>query len=122
MERAGFAAETTNDGVRAMERAGAAMCPALGALARQGAWAGLRPVTPDLLPIIGRDPEQAHLVYACGHSRNGVLLAPVTGDAVGDLLSARPVAWDLRAFRVERFALGELAREERGDEESRRFT
>jgi glycine oxidase len=42
-------------------------------------------------------------VYACGHSRNGVLLAPLTGDAVADLVLGTAPAHDLTPFRVERF-------------------
>jgi glycine/D-amino acid oxidase-like deaminating enzyme len=66
-------------------------------------WSGLRPVTPDFLPILGRDPAFDAVVYACGHSRNGVLLAPLTGDAVADLVLGTAPAHDLTPFRIERF-------------------
>ena len=67
-------------------------------------WAGLRPVTPDLMPILGRDPETAGLLYATGHSRNGVLMAPLTGDCVAALAAGDPPPVDLAPFGVERFA------------------
>ena len=67
-------------------------------------WSGLRPVTPDALPILGRDPLFEAVVYACGHSRNGVLLAPLTGDVVADVVLGREPAHDISPFRVERFA------------------
>lgn len=104
MERVGFAAETTEGGIRKMESVAATLCPSLAGRPRLAAWAGLRPVTPDLLPIIGRDPDREHLVYACGHSRNGVLLAPWTGAAVAALLTGAAPTSDLAPFAIERFA------------------
>jgi len=69
----------------------------------QTSWAGLRPVTPDLLPILGPDPEAPDIIYACGHSRNGILLAPLTGDVVAAMLVGEVVLHDLSQFRPERF-------------------
>jgi glycine oxidase len=60
-------------------------------------------MTPDLLPVLGRDPEQTHVVYACGHSRNGVLLAPLTGEVVADLVTGATPKYDLHQFRADRF-------------------
>ncbi len=54
------------------------------------AMAGLRPGTPDNLPLIGPG-ELDGLVLACGHYRNGILLAPSTGEAVAALLNAEVV-------------------------------
>ena len=47
---------------------------------------GLRPGTPDELPVVGRSASSPRLVYATGHYRNGVLLAPLTARLVADLL------------------------------------
>ena len=66
-------------------------------------WSGLRPVTPDLLPILGRDPDYPTLLYACGHSRNGILLGPLTGECVAALASGETPSLDLSPFSVERF-------------------
>ena len=41
-------------------------------------WSGLRPGTPDGLPLVGADPEVAGLFYATGHFRNGILMGPHT--------------------------------------------
>ncbi len=51
--------------------------------------AGLRPGTPDNLPIIGQGPIEG-LLWACGHFRNGILLAPLTAETIVELLSERP--------------------------------
>jgi glycine/D-amino acid oxidase-like deaminating enzyme len=56
-----------------------------------------------MLPILGPDPEHPSLVYACGHSRNGVLMAPLTGDLMADLVTESPLSHDLAQFRPDRF-------------------
>lgn len=67
------------------------------------AWAGLRPVTPDLLPIIDRDPAYPSLLYACGHSRNGILMAPLTADCIALLAAKMTPPHDLSPFALARF-------------------
>jgi glycine oxidase len=64
--------------------------------------AGLRPGTPDNLPAVGRGAAEG-LVWATGHYRNGVLLAPLTGELVADLLSG--VADPPGALAPGRFAM-----------------
>jgi glycine oxidase len=65
--------------------------------------AGLRPVTPDLLPILGSDPDDPVIAYACGYSRNGVLLAPLAAACVAALISGETPKQDLGPFSVGRF-------------------
>ncbi len=103
MERVAFAAETTEEGMREVRSKGLAICPALSSARMLNGWAGLRPVTPDLLPIVGRDRAEPEVVYACGHSRNGVLMAPLTGECVADLVAGDPPRADLSDFDPERF-------------------
>lgn len=103
MENAGFVSETTDAGMRKVRTAAEEICPALGAAPIVAAWAGLRPVTPDMLPIIGPDPEHPSVLYACGHSRNGVLMAPLTGDLIADLVTESSLSHDLSQFRPDRF-------------------
>ena len=69
-------------------------------------WAGLRPETPDARPIIGLDPELQGLVYATGHGRNGILLGPLTGEIVRDLVVAGETPYDLAPYSVTRFGEG----------------
>ena len=103
MEDVGFDASTTATGIRKVRAAAEEICPVLESAQEVTAWAGLRPVTPDMLPIIGADPEYPSLLYACGHSRNGVLMAPLTGDIIADLVTASPLSHDLAQFRPDRF-------------------
>jgi glycine oxidase len=103
MERVGFAAETTDDGVAALRAMAEQICPALRGSQISASWAGLRPVTPDLLPILGSDPELPNVIYACGHSRNGVLFAPLTAEVVADVVTGARPRYDLAQFRPDRF-------------------
>jgi glycine oxidase len=103
MENAGFDAVTTPEGLARVESAGSEIAPALGALSPASSWAGLRPVTPDMLPLLGSDPEHPEIVYAAGHSRNGILLAPLTGKTVAEIVSGKAQSFDLSQFRPDRF-------------------
>jgi glycine oxidase len=103
MENVGFDSTTTAEGLGRIRAAAEEVAPALAVMPVQSSWAGLRPVTPDLLPILGPDPEAPNIIYACGHSRNGILLAPLTGDVVAAMLVDEAVLHDLSQFRPERF-------------------
>jgi len=103
MERAGFEVRVTNEGLAQIFRSAIDLLPAIARLPVQRMWAGLRPITPDGAPIVGPDPAVAGLWYATGHGRNGVLLAALTGEVVGDLLTAGSTAVDIGPWRVDRF-------------------
>jgi glycine oxidase len=103
MENVGFDASTTDAGVEKVRSASEEICPILSSSKAMRSWAGLRPITPDMLPMLGPDPEYRSLIYACGHSRNGVLMAPLTGDLIADLVTGTPLSFDLSQFRPDRF-------------------
>jgi glycine oxidase len=65
-------------------------------------WAGLRPATPDNLPIIGRSAIPS-VFYATGHYRNGVLLAPITAAVVADLIEGRRPQFPIEMYSPSRF-------------------
>jgi D-amino-acid dehydrogenase len=67
-------------------------------------WAGMRPLTPDGLPAIGRAPGLENLFVATGHSMLGITLAPATGAAVAELICTGRSEVDVRAFDPGRFA------------------
>jgi D-amino-acid dehydrogenase len=66
-------------------------------------WAGLRPTTPDGMPIIGRSPRHSNLVVATGHAMLGLSLGPGTGQVVAELVNGKETAFDLSPLRVVRF-------------------
>jgi len=65
-------------------------------------WAGLRPGTPDGLPILGATPTPGYFV-ATGHFRDGILLAPVTARIMSQLIAGQAPDFDLSAFSPQRF-------------------
>ncbi|HYH59256.1 MAG TPA: glycine oxidase ThiO [Thermoleophilaceae bacterium] len=85
VEERGFDLTTTADGVFRLLEAAREILPDVGELEWASVRAGLRPGTPDNLPVVGADRRDG-LVWATGHFRNGVLLAPLTGALVADLL------------------------------------
>lgn len=103
MEAVGFDNRTTDQGLAEIRRGATRIFPALADVPFGRSWAGLRPVTPDGRPIIGPDPEVTHLWYAAGHGRNGILLAALTGDIIGDLILGKDLDFDLTPFGIERF-------------------
>jgi glycine oxidase len=86
VEDAGFDERTTVAGVRDLLDSACDLVPHLWQATFVGARVGLRPATVDQMPIIGRSKKMPGLVYATGHYRNGVLLAPLTARAVADLI------------------------------------
>jgi glycine oxidase len=67
------------------------------------AWAGLRPCTPDRLPVLGPCPVEG-LYYATGHFRNGILLTPFTAQVLAELIVTGATDLDLSPFSVSRFS------------------
>lgn len=103
MEHAGFNPEVTASGLARIFNSVTALLPALAESDVRRTWAGLRPVTPDGLPIIGPEPGMRGLWYATGHGRNGILLAGVTGVTLNQMLSGEAGEGSMDAFRPERF-------------------
>jgi glycine oxidase len=103
MEHAGFAPEVTEAGIAEVRGHAAALVPALGGAPTLRAWAGLRPGTPDGLPIVGREPTLEGLWYATGHGRSGILLAGITGTIIENLLDGESPMDQVEALRPERF-------------------
>jgi glycine oxidase len=103
MEYVGFRPEVTSAGLARVFASVTALCPSLTKAEVRRTWAGLRPVTPDGSPIIGAEPRLEGLWYAAGHGRNGILLAGITGRAIGQLLAGEAADQDLRPFAPTRF-------------------
>ncbi len=91
MEYAGFDASVTDTGQQRIWSGVRELCPPLGARPETRTWAGLRPVTPDGMPIVGPAPDLNHLWYATGHGRNGILLAAITAVLLQQMIRGDPV-------------------------------
>jgi glycine oxidase len=105
MEYAGFHPEVTADGLARILSATVTLCPGLIRAKVRRSWAGLRPVMPDGLPVIGREPDLPGLWYATGHGRNGILLAGLTGVIMAQLLNGQEPSRNLGPFAPGRFRM-----------------
>jgi glycine oxidase len=103
VEHAGFDASVTPAALAELHERAARVYPALSEMKPLRTRAGLRPATPDGLPIIGAEPRLPGLWYATGHGRNGILLSGVTGELIARGISGTSVTEELHAFRPERF-------------------
>jgi len=94
----------TLEGIASIAKRARETAPGLGTLRFREAWAGLRPATPDHLPVLGASPTVEGLIYATGHFRSGILLSAITGDVMSKLILGRKQDVDLRPFLASRFS------------------
>jgi glycine oxidase len=104
IERAGYDKRVTAGGMASVINNAIEIMPCVADQAVIETWAGLRPRAPDDLPILGPDPRVEGLIYATGHYRNGILLAPITARAIGELVVKGESSIDLAPFSVVRFS------------------
>jgi glycine oxidase len=102
LENAGFAKQVTPQGVRQILDAALDLAPALIDAKIVDEWSGLRPGTPDLLPIIG-PTDIPGLWLATGHYRNGILLAPATAKIMRDWIVTGKSNFNAESFSPLRF-------------------
>jgi glycine oxidase len=103
IENAGYEKRITAGGIEKILSAASELVPELEKAEIVETWCGLRPGTPDQLPIIG-SADVKGLVFATGHYRNGILLAPITAKLVGEWIADRRVSLDWEKFSPLRFA------------------
>jgi glycine oxidase len=102
LEHAGFDKRVNPETVQRLHQKAAEMAPDLGQARMLEAWAGLRPGTPDHLPILGRGAVDGYFV-ATGHYRDGILLAPITAEVMTQMIRGVQPAFDISAFSPQRF-------------------
>ena len=105
VEDVGFDETATVAGVQQLSGAAIRMLPALKQAEFSGVRVGLRPATADELPVIGSSSSMPGIVYATGHYRNGVLLAPLTALLVADLVLENRARTELALTTPERLGL-----------------
>lgn len=103
VEEAGYDARPTAAGIAGLLATVPRLTPGLADATFVSAWAGLRPATSDGLPLLGRLPGWRGVTIAAGHFRAGILLAPITGEVIADLLVRRGPRLPLDAFDPARF-------------------
>jgi glycine oxidase len=102
VEEAGFDKRTDAPTIQRLRRAAIALVPELQNARILEDWAGLRPGTPDDLPILGATATSGYYV-ATGHFRDGILLAPVTAQAMAEVITGGKCGYDLAQFSPARF-------------------
>jgi len=102
VEEAGFDKRTVPETIQRLHHAALELVPKLREARILEDWAGLRPGTPDGLPILGPTEHPGYFV-ATGHFRDGILLAPVTARVMSTVIEGGKPEFDLRAFAVDRF-------------------
>jgi len=102
-ERVGFDKQVTREGITAIRSMAAEIAPPVATLRLVDSWAGFRPRAQDDSPVVGPSDEIDCLCYATGHYRNGILLAPVTGALVAEMIISKSVSPLIVPFSPNRF-------------------
>ncbi len=102
VERVGFDRTVTAGGLKKLLDAAIELAPELASARVDESWAGLRPDTPDHLPVLGPCDAEG-LLFATGHFRSGILLAPVTARLVTEWITTQKVSVDWERFSPMRF-------------------
>ena len=103
LENAGYNKDVNVSTIRALFQAAVELLGGIGKAKQHEVWAGLRPGTPDDLPILGETETEGYFV-ATGHYRDGILLAPITAEVMTDVIVGRTPSCDLANFAPSRFA------------------
>jgi len=106
VEDVGFRKHNTVEAVRRLRHGAEVMVPGLKLARLASTWAGLRPGSPDGLPMLGLLPGWDNVWVATGHFRNGILLAPITGKLMAESILSGAALPRLRPFDPARFGEG----------------
>jgi glycine oxidase len=102
-EEVGFDKHVTAGGLAWLLSTAIRLAPLLDGCAVEQTWAGLRPKTPDNHPILGNAPHWENVTLATGHNSVGIMLSPITGQSIADLITKGHVADVIKPFGAERF-------------------
>jgi glycine oxidase len=102
MEDAGFDRQVRVDAMQALMRQGLSLVPGLANASFGAAWTGFRPFSHDSVPYLGAVPGLQNAHAAAGHHRSGILMAPVTGLLLRQIVLRQPLALPLAPYEVGR--------------------
>jgi sarcosine oxidase subunit beta len=102
-EFVGFDKHTTYEGIHSIASNILRVIPEIESLHIIRAFAGLRPYTPDGLPILGKVESIDGFIMAAGHEGDGITLAPITGEMIAKLIATQAAPFPFDAFKLERF-------------------
>jgi glycine/D-amino acid oxidase-like deaminating enzyme/copper chaperone CopZ len=102
-EDVGFDTGVTSSAMRTLSAGAIRAVPMLKRVGVKRAWSGLRPGSPDELPILGPVTDLGGYLNACGHFRTGILNAPLTGLVVAELAAEKVLSFPIEPFLLSRF-------------------
>jgi hydrogen cyanide synthase HcnC len=102
-EEAGFDVEVTPSAMKELAAGAVRAVPFLERVRIKRVWSGLRPGTPDELPVLGRVDGLAGYYNAGGHFRTGILTAPLSGVTIAQLVTGEPTSFAIEPFLLSRF-------------------
>jgi len=103
VEKTGFDETPTEEAKEKLSAIAGKILPRLARNKIRGMTAGLRPGSPDDLPILGALPGNSNFFLATGHYRSGILMAPITSQIIANLLEEKPLPVDISPFSPARF-------------------
>lgn len=103
LELSGLDLRVSRRRVDAIRRAVSSYLPGLPETPTLEIWRGLRPLSPDDLPILGRPRGTSGLILASGHGMDGIALGPITGELIAQLANGEQPSFDLGPFAPDRF-------------------
>lgn len=109
-EHVGFDKRVTEEGGVSIKSMAFEIAPVLDSASIVDSWAGFRPHAPDDLPVLGPAADIEGLVYATGHYRNGILLAPITAEIIAEAVVDRKSSALPEIFSPDRFSLAAAGR------------
>lgn len=111
-EEVGFDAGVTPSAMGSLAAGAIRAVPFLARARIKRVWSGLRPGTPDELPILGPVDGLTGYLNACGHFRTGILTAPLTGLVIAELATGAPSSFPIESFLFARFGPSKLQAEQ----------
>jgi glycine oxidase len=102
-EDAGFAKHTTTEGVSGLLEFAKSLIPSLAHAEVVQTWAGLRPGSPDELPLLGHVPGFSNVFIGAGHFRSGLQMSPATGTILADVMLGQVPAISMDGLAADRF-------------------
>jgi glycine oxidase len=104
-EHVGFDRQVTDKAINAIKSMAFEISPSLKRAPLIDSWTGFRPRATDDLPVLGPCADISGLIFATGHYRNGILLAPITGELIADLIVSGEMPARLTPFSPNRFSV-----------------
>ncbi|MCL1989484.1 MAG: glycine oxidase ThiO [Defluviitaleaceae bacterium] len=97
-----FSTQVNASAVAMLLQAAISLIPEIGQATFERAWAGIRPQTFDEFPFLSPHPTTENLFVCTGHYRNGILLAPISGKLIADMINGKPLPHFIDAFSLTR--------------------